>query len=86
MAYAIEFGPSARREFRKLPIDVKKRLQEAIDRLAEDPRPVGCKALRGEESVLRIRVGPWRILYQVHDKQLVILVVRVGHRRKVYRS
>lgn len=84
MGYAIEFRPRARREFRKLPHDVKIRLAQAISRLEDEPRPQGCRTLKGEANAYRIRVGVHRILYQVHDHELLVLIVRAGHRKEVY--
>ena len=84
MAYAINFVPSARRELQKLPREVQLKLNQRIDALANDPRPAGTKKLKGED-VWRIRVGDYRILYEVRDKILLVLVFRVSHRREVYR-
>ena len=66
---------------------VNRLLVRAIEQLADDPRPVGCKTMRGPEQFLRIRVGDYRVVYQVNDDQRVleVLIVRVGHRREVYR-
>jgi mRNA interferase RelE/StbE len=83
MAYQIEFRPSARREFKKLSPDIQKRLTPKIDALAKDPRPAGCTKLTGMDAY-RIRVGDYRIIYEIRDSQLVVLVIRVAHRREVY--
>ena len=85
MAHAIEFAPSARRELRKLPREVQLKLNERIDSLSSDPRPRGSKKLRGSDELWRIRVGDYRVVYEVRDKILVVLVLRVAHRREVYR-
>ena len=61
------------------------RIRAAIDLLAENPRPPGCVALQGEPGVFRVRVGDFRILYEVLDGLLMVQVVRLGHRREVYR-
>ena len=63
----------------------QQRVRAAIDLLADEPRPPGCVALSGEDSVYRVRVGDYRILYEVVDARLIVHVVRVGHRREVYR-
>lgn len=63
----------------------QQRVRAAIDLLAENPRPPGCTKLAGEDDVYRVRVGDLRVLYEVVDDRLVVLVVRVGHRRDVYR-
>lgn len=84
-AYLIEVRPRAEKELAALPRDAQRRIVRAIDVLAEDPRPAGCVALRGGEGLLRIRVGVYRVVYLVEDDRLVVVVVRIGHRREVYR-
>lgn len=84
-AYAIHFKPRARRELAKLPKPVGERIARAIDELAHEPRPPGCKKLAGEDDLWRVRVGDYRIVYQVHDDRLIVLVVRIGDRKDVYR-
>ncbi len=68
-----------------LPRKEQQRVRAAIDLLGETPRPPGCVALTGEASAYRVRVGDYRIVYEVHDAVLLVQVVRVGHRREVYR-
>jgi mRNA interferase RelE/StbE len=85
MAYAVEFSPSAAREFRKLAPEIQRRLSPHIDSLAQKPRRSGAKKLKGREDLWRIRVGDYRIVYEVRDRTLVVLVVRVAHRRDDYR-
>ena len=85
MRYTVEFAPRAARDFRSLERATQQRLRGKIDRLEEDPRPRGCEKLTGADDLYRIRVGDYRIVYQVRDRVLVILVVRIGHRRDVYR-
>ena len=82
--YAVEFLPSAARELSKLEPAVRRRLARRIDRLATDPRADAAK-LRGADDTWRARVGDYRILYRVQDDRLLILVIRIGHRRDVYR-
>jgi len=84
MAYAIDFLPRARRELAKLDKSIGERIATAIDALADNPRPHGCKKLTGDVA-WRIRVGDWRILYEIHDDRLLVLVLRIAHRREVYR-
>jgi mRNA interferase RelE/StbE len=83
--YHLEFSSRAARAFRNLPADIQRRLDPAILALAENPRPPGCVKLSGEESLWRIRVGDYRIVYQIRDDVLLVLVVKVGHRREIYR-
>ncbi|MBI5387207.1 MAG: type II toxin-antitoxin system RelE/ParE family toxin [Verrucomicrobia bacterium] len=83
--YRVEFTSRAQRAFRNLTPDVQRRLDPAILALAGNPRPPGCVKLSGPDSLWRIRVGDYRIVYQVHDDVLLVLVVNVGHRRDIYR-
>jgi len=85
VVYAVFLKPAALRELRKLPEDIRRRVAARIDALAGDPRPAGIERLQGEADFYRVRVGDYRIVYQVESKALVVLVVRVGHRRDVYR-
>ncbi|HPO12112.1 MAG TPA: type II toxin-antitoxin system RelE/ParE family toxin [Candidatus Hydrogenedentes bacterium] len=86
MAYRIIFNAHATRAFRKLSADVKARLKPAIDELVNNPRPPGVEKLMGTESTYRIRVSDYRILYEIHDDKLLIVVVETAHRREVYRK
>ena len=61
------------------------RLGRRIDSLVENPRPQGIKKLAGEEDLYRLRVGDYRVIYQIQEKRLIVLVVGVGHRADVYR-
>ena len=63
----------------------QQRIRAALDLLAENPRPPRCLSLKGEEGVYRIRVGDFRILYEVFDQALVVQMIRIGHRREVVR-
>jgi len=83
--YRIEFAASAKRQFEKLPAQVRRRLTPEIDSLATEPRPAGVKHLAGPDDLWRIRVGAYRIVYRIEDDRLVVLVVKLGHRRNAYR-
>jgi mRNA interferase RelE/StbE len=85
-AYQIQFTPAARRDLRRLSVnrDFLEKIDERILSLASDPRPHGSQKLSNEDSLYRIRVGDYRIIYQILDETLVVLVVRVRHRREVY--
>ena len=83
--FEIEITHSAEKQLRTLRRDDQQRLAEAMLALAEDPRPRGSKKLSGYEDVFRIRVGRFRVLYSVAKKRLVILILKIGHRRDVYR-
>ena len=85
MAYRIEFAPRAARDFKSLDGSIRGRIKQRIDSLAENPYPSGIKKIEGEVELYRLRVGDYRILYQVKGKILLILIVGIGHRRDVYR-
>lgn len=86
MAYAVFILPAAARQLEKLEAGARRRIRLAIDGLAEAPRPSGCKKLSASENAYRIRVGDYRVLYEIEDRRLVVLVVRVAHRREAYRE
>ncbi|MGA6993964.1 MAG: type II toxin-antitoxin system RelE/ParE family toxin, partial [Candidatus Deferrimicrobiaceae bacterium] len=86
MAYEVVLKPSAARELRKLPKPIQKRIGKKIDELGENPRPPDAKALANAEGFLRVRAGDYRIIYAVKDRMLIVLVVRIGHRRDIYRG
>ena len=86
MRYRVEFLRSAQRQFDRLPRLVQDRLDRRISALADDPRPPGVVAMAGEEGELRLRVGDYRVVYRVDDDTTTVLIVRVGHRREVYRG
>ena len=86
MAYAVELKPAAARDLKAIPEPDRKRIRAKIDALAVNPRPQGVKALQGGEGYLRARVGDYRIIYTVLDRALLVIVIRIGNRREVYRS
>ncbi|MGC1207564.1 MAG: type II toxin-antitoxin system RelE/ParE family toxin [Ornithinimicrobium sp.] len=81
--YRIELRPAAARSLRKLDPQARRRIQGAIALLAYDPRPPGARALQGRTG-LRVRVGDYRIIYTVENDVLLVVVVRLGHRRDIY--
>lgn len=84
--YTIEITPSADKYLSKLrDADLKRRLVQAIDGLALDPRPNGSKKLENSGGAWRIRVGQYRIVYDIDDKRVTVLVLDVDHRRNIYR-
>jgi mRNA interferase RelE/StbE len=85
MSYQIEFSKRAAKQFKALTLDIQQRLQPKIDALGEEPRPSGVVKLEGEDELYRIRIGDYRVVYQIQDQILQVLVLRVGHRRAVYR-
>jgi mRNA interferase RelE/StbE len=83
-AYSIFFRDSVRRDLAAIPKHDLRRIMERIASLAEQPRPAGSEKLTGQERY-RIRQGNYRIIYSVQDHELTVWVVKVGHRREVYR-
>lgn len=86
MTYRVIVKPAAERDLEKLPRDVLRRVTERMIALEEDPRPPGCKKLTGEEDLYRIRVGDYRVVYEVDDGERGVRIARVRHRREVYRG
>ncbi|MCI0353667.1 MAG: type II toxin-antitoxin system RelE/ParE family toxin [Acidobacteria bacterium] len=84
MPYDIRFKPSAERELRKLPREIQDRIGAKLEQLRVDPFLSGVQKLQGDPAY-RARVGDYRIVFDVFHRELVILVIRVGHRREVYR-
>ncbi|MBD2771813.1 type II toxin-antitoxin system mRNA interferase toxin, RelE/StbE family [Iningainema tapete] len=86
MTYQIDFSRTATKQLNKLPSALKERIEAKILELADNPRPHGITKLKNRENGYRIKVGDYRILYDIYDGILVITVVKVGHRREVYRD
>lgn len=87
MAYEIQFSHRAAKEFASLHADVQERLVPKIDSLGIDPRPRGCTKLEGSlKNAYRVRVGDYRLVYTIDDENSVLEIVRIGHRRDVYRG
>ena len=84
-SYRIEVSATAEKQIRKLRRTDQVRVLRAIQNLAAEPRGPGSRKLRGYEDVFRIRVGTYRILYSVEGKRLLIIILKVGRRRDVYR-
>ena len=84
MKYAIEIRASALRGMKRFPKDVLIRVDARITSLADNPRPHGVSKLAGFQDRYRVRVGDCRVIYEIHDDVLLVLVVRVAHRREAY--
>ncbi len=84
--YKIAFAPAALRQLRKLPEQDRKRIVREIGLLETNPRPSGAKKLRGADTLWRIRVGDYRVVYEIEDARLTVLVLRVAHRKDIYRK
>ena len=86
MSYTVSFTSYATRRFRKIPREYQLRLKPVIDALAYDPRPHGVEIISGTTNLYRVRVGDYRILYEIQDNVLLVLVVDLGHCREIYRK
>jgi mRNA interferase RelE/StbE len=83
--YSILYKRSAAEELLQLPVTVAFKVRAAINKLSENPRPHGCKKLKGSDSDYRIRLGNYRIIYTIADNVLIITVIKIAHRKDVYR-
>jgi mRNA interferase RelE/StbE len=83
-SYKLFIKPSAAKEIEALPKPERRRIVAKVSSLSRDPRPPGCEKLSGQDRY-RLRQGNYRILYEIQDMALVVVVVKVGHRRDVYR-
>lgn len=84
MRYQLEVSRRAAKVVTSLEKPLRRRILAAIDALADDPRPPGCKKLAGQDG-WRIRVGDYRVVYEIHDQVLLVIVVDIGHRSEIYR-
>ena len=84
--YSVSLTTAASKSLRKLERSQKSKLIAAIEALAVEPRPAGVKKIQGGNGEFRIRVGSYRVVYEIRDRQLIILVLNVGHRREIYRT
>jgi mRNA interferase RelE/StbE len=83
-SYTFELKPSARKELESLPDTVLARIVSKLEALKSDPRPAGCKKLRGYKDQWRVRVDDWRAVYIIDDAARLVSVTRIAHRREVY--
>lgn len=83
-SYAVDLKPSARKELESLPNVVLTRVIRKVESLGNDPRPAGCKKLRGYKDLWRLRVSDWRVVYIIDDDAKLVSVTRIAHRREVY--
>ena len=86
--YRLSFTPAAVRELEKLDAFIRRKVFSEIERLADNPRPHGVEKLETKDKLYRVHVGPgknYRVVYEIRDENLLVLVVRVGDRKEVYR-
>ena len=85
MPYSINIVPAAEKDFKKIPSRIQTRIREKIIGLKKEPRPRGTKRLQAS-SCYRIRSGDYRIIYEINDREYLVTILAVGHRREVYRG
>jgi mRNA interferase RelE/StbE len=86
MAYRLQFLPAALRDLDRLPTPVRVRVLRRIETLADTPRPAGVVKLSGQGNLWRLRVGEYRVVYEIEDRAHVVTVLVVAHRKDVYRG
>jgi mRNA interferase RelE/StbE len=84
MDWQVQIERKAQKTLDKIPNPYKSNIIETINDLADQPRPHNCKKLKGFAGLWRVRVGSYRVVYQIHDDKYIILIVRIGHRSDVY--
>ena len=85
MTYTVILPRSVQKQIAKLDATVASRIEEALIALEADPRPPGAKKLTGRDG-WRVRIGDYRVIYEIHDRVLQIIIIQIGHRRDVYRD
>jgi mRNA interferase RelE/StbE len=86
MIYQIEFSRQADKQLNDLDKDLQQQISTEINALSEEPRPSGSRKLKGSKDLYRLRVRDYRVIYQIQDKKLLVLIVKIKHGREVYRS
>ena len=84
MGHSIRIESSAKKYLSLLNVEMRRRVMQAIDKLSSDPRPAGCKKLKSRDAY-RIRIGDYRVIYEIHDNVLVVLIIRIAHRSEAYK-
>ena len=83
-SYSVELTKSAEKELRRIDGRYIPRIFAAVESLAEEPRPTGCKKLSGSNHTYRIRIGTYRVIYDIQESRLLVLVIKIGHRKDAY--
>ena len=83
--YQLVYRQSVKKQLKKLPKKDLKAIVSKVLKLAENPRPLGYTKLRGTDDLYRIRQGDYRVIYQIKDKKLIIIIIKIGHRKEAYR-
>jgi mRNA interferase RelE/StbE len=85
VAYQIELTPAAQRQWKSFDKQMQRQLFAHVTSFADNPRPNGVEKMKGEDDLYRLRSGNYRIIYTINDKRLLVLIVRIGDRKEVYR-
>ena len=85
-SYRIAITRTAERQIGELPVPDRRAVVIAVQALAMEPRPRGCRKLQGQGDVFRLRVRRYRVIYTIDDAQIAVLVLKVGHRKDIYRG
>lgn len=83
--YTVKIVGAAKRQLRRLSKDSQRRILDKIEKLSLEAKPRGYKQLQGDANLFRIRIGDYRVIYEIHESVLIVLVLRIAHRREVYR-
>ncbi|MEY3334511.1 MAG: type II toxin-antitoxin system RelE family toxin [Cuspidothrix sp.] len=86
MTYEIIITKSIQKQLDNLPNNIQERVYDKISQLAEEPRPDGVVKLKGYDNEYRIRIGDYRLVYEIQDEQLIVLIIQCKHRRDVYKK
>ncbi|MEB3122199.1 MAG: type II toxin-antitoxin system RelE/ParE family toxin [Snowella sp.] len=82
--YQLNVKSSAAKEFKKLPLPIRERISETIDKLREEPRFPGVIKLQGDAQLYRVRVGDYRVVFSINDREKILTITRIRHRQDVY--
>jgi mRNA interferase RelE/StbE len=82
--YVISISETAIKQIKKLSKDTRLKIIAAILSFEIEPRPFGCKKLAGSQNTYRIRLGNYRVIYEIHEKEILVKVLKVGHRKDIY--
>jgi mRNA interferase RelE/StbE len=83
--YEIEISRTAEKQLKKLNSNLQRKISAVILSLSIEPRPYGCKKLSGFEALYRVRCGDYRIIYEVMDKKVTVTILKLGHRKDIYK-
>lgn len=83
--YRVLISRTAEKQLKKLQADIQRKISATIVSLGIDPRPFGSKKLSGTSCTYRVRTGDYRIIYEIHDREVIVTILKLGHRRDIYR-